>query len=148
MDMMNTKTDRNPHTQTHTPILPIGGISHNNLLLKRNTLKQRSLFSLNLVNQYLQQSGGKHFGQNSLFLPPTFSLFLPRFLVLNNRKPLFLTRFRILAYFFYPLPLQARYWPKYLPLGKYFKVKYDPDMIHSRQDHFYQKFALSAKIPF
>ena len=33
---------------------------------------------------------------------PTFSLFLPRFLVLNNRKSLFLSRFRIFAYFLHP----------------------------------------------
>ena len=37
--------------------------------------------------------GVKYFGQNSLFLP-TFSVFLPRFLVISNRKPLILPRFR------------------------------------------------------
>ena len=66
---------------------------------------------------------GKYFGQNSLlFLPSTISLFLPRFLVLNNRKPFyFFPVFRIFAYFI-PFP-GGRYWPKYLPLLNFVRRK-------------------------
>ena len=40
-----------------------------------------------------------------LISSPTFSLFLPRYLVLNNnRKPLFLLRFLMFAYLFHPTP--------------------------------------------
>ena len=53
-----------------------------------------------------QNGKGKYFGQNSLFLPSNISLFLPRFLVLNNSKPLFLPRFPDIC-LFHPIPRGA-----------------------------------------
>ena len=60
-----------------------------------------ALFPNSILNTIQVKAGVNILAKIPYFFP-AFSLFLPRFLVLNNRKPLFLRRFRIFAYFFHP----------------------------------------------